>query len=105
MIAACVQKAKFLPDVIQLNLTINEQLNNPDLTEVARADMRKFAVNLLAIGDGITIQKSTTSNEDVAPWEYGHVPENVLDELISKVYTDFNKATGPYGNDYLSPSV
>jgi hypothetical protein len=102
VIAACVQKAEFWPDIIRLDLTINERLNNPDLTEVARADMRKFAVDLLAIGDGVTIQQSATSNEDMAPWEYGHVPENVLDELISKVYTDLNKATSSQGNNYLS---
>ena len=38
----------------------------------------------------------------MALWEYNHIPENVLNELISKVYTDLNKAISSQGNNYLS---
>ena len=62
-----IQQAKFWQDTIRLDLTINERLNNPDLTDSARADMRAFAVDLLEIGNGSSIQKSSTTKEDIAP--------------------------------------
>ena len=102
VIEACVQKAEFWQDIIRLDLTINERLNNPDLTDAARVDMRKFAIDLLTIGNGDSIRKSSTTNEDVAPWDYGHVPENVIDELINKVYTNLGNANNTFGKDYLS---
>ena len=85
-----------------MDLTINERLNNPDLTDAARVDMRKFAIDLLTIGNGDSIRKSSTTNEDVAPWDYGYVPENVIDELINKVYTNLGNANNTFGKDYLS---
>ena len=97
-----MQMAEFWPDVVRLDLTINERLNNPDLTDSARVDIRKFASDLLTIGNGDSVQKSAVNNEDVAYWEHGHVPENVLDELIEKVYTNIGNAYHTFDRNYLS---
>ena len=97
-----MQMAEFWPDVVRLNLTINERLNNPNLTDSAIVDIRKFASDLLTIGNGDSIKKSTVNNEDVAHWEHGHVPENVLDELIKKVYPNISNANHTFDRNYLS---
>ena len=54
------------------------------------------------IGNGDSIRKSSTTNEDVAPWDYGYVPENVIDELIDMVYTNLGNTNNTFGKDYLS---
>ena len=101
VIDACLQKAEFWSDVRRLDLTINERLNNPDLTDVARVQMTTFAEDLLKIGNGSTIKKSSTTKENVAPWEYGHIPDNALDDLIDKVYPDLQRP-GITEREYLS---
>ena len=101
VINACIQQAEFWQDTIRLDLTINERLNNPDLTDSARADIRAFAVDLLEIGNGSSIQKSYTTKEDVAPWAHGHVPENAIDKLIDKVYPNLYRP-GTVDREYLS---
>ena len=63
--------------------------------------MKKFASDLLTIGNGDSIQKSSTTNEDVAYWAYGHVPKNIIDELIDKVYTNLDDPR-TNSKDYLS---
>ena len=55
VIDACMQKACFWDEVQHLYLTINERLNNPNLTDTGRVNMRQFASDLLTIGDGDNI--------------------------------------------------
>ena len=84
-----------------MNLIINERLNNPDLIDSTRVDIRAFAINLLKIGNGFSIQKSSITKEDVAPWAHGHVPEYAIDKLIDKVYPNLYRP-GTVDREYLS---
>ena len=63
--------------------------------------MTTFAEDLLKIGNGSTIRKSSTTKEDVAPWKHGHIPDNALDDLIDQVYPNLYRP-GITKREYLS---
>lgn len=91
IIDRCMQKAEFFAEVHPLDLTINERLNNPNLTRQGRLNMTRFAEDLLKIGDGDTILQGQRRLEELAPWPHGHLLDQTVDALITKIYPTINK--------------
>jgi hypothetical protein len=64
--------------------------------------MAQFANDLLAIGNGATVRQSPTLKQDVAPWAYSHLPDNILDALIDAGYPNLDSPNNPFDKEYLA---
>ena len=93
-------RAEFFHEIQVLDLTINERLNNPHLTDVARRETAEFAAELIRIGDGDTTVHSAALQKDVASWPHSRMAMNTQEALMDKIYPDL--PTSQLTNDYLS---
>ena len=81
-------RAEFFHEIQVLDLTINERLNNPYLTDVARRETAEFATELIRIGDGDTTVHSAALQKDAASWPHGRMAMNTQEALMDKIYPD-----------------
>lgn len=77
----------FWVEVEVLRLTINMRLQDPSLSAEGKAAAAEFADEVLAIGNGVTVENPTADEKGgKAPWRHGFIESNDQLDLIKTIY-------------------